>query len=91
MDASHMAVVHNVILRGYNSIYKQAQHIRPHDVCDFLGYSKAWIDMVLGHHHSEEAVLFPMLADAAGIPGLMDTDKDEHGINSIRIRVCVPF
>lgn len=83
MDASHMAVVHNVILRGYNSIHKRARSIRPHDVRDFLGYCRAWVDMVVSHHHSEEAVLFPMLTDAAGVPGLMDTDKDEHGIGPV--------
>lgn len=74
-----MCVVHNVILRGYNSIYKQAQHVRPHDLRDFIGYSQAWVEMVLGHHHSEETVLFPMYAEAAGVPGLFDTDKNEHG------------
>ena len=35
MDASHMALVHNVFIRGYNSIYQQAPHIRPADYRDF--------------------------------------------------------
>lgn len=74
-----MAVVHNVILRGYNSIYKQALHIHERDIGDFVGYCLAWVEMVLGHHRSEEAVLFPMLAEGAGVPGLMDADKNEHG------------
>lgn len=79
MDASHMAIVHNVIVRGYNSIYKQARYIRSHDVRDFIGYCTSWNDMVLGHHRSEETVLFPLLEQGAGVPGLMDTDKNEHG------------
>jgi hemerythrin-like domain-containing protein len=79
MNASHMAIVHNVIIRGYNSIYQQAPHVSSEDVPDFIGYSKAWIEMVLGHHHSEEEVLFSMIEAGAGIPGLMDTDKEEHG------------
>jgi hypothetical protein len=78
-----MAVVHNVILRGYNSIYKQAPLIHKRDVRDFLGYCAAWVEMVLGHHLSEETVLFPMLAEGAGVPDLMDTDKNEHGKHTL--------
>ena len=74
-----MAIVHNVIIRGYNSIYQQAPLVRPADVRDFIGYSLAWIDMVIGHHHSEEEVLFPLIEEGAGVPGLMDSDKEEHG------------
>lgn len=77
-----MALVHNVIIRGYNSIYQQAPRIHQHDVRDFIGYCLAWNDMVLNHHHSEETILFPLLEQGAGVPGLMDTDKDEHGTAS---------
>jgi hemerythrin-like domain-containing protein len=87
MDASHMALVHNVIILGYNSIYQQAPHINPSDVRDFIGYSLAWIEMVLGHHRSEEEVLFPMIEAGAGVPGLMDADKEEHGMEKHLIRL----
>jgi hypothetical protein len=74
-----MAIVHNVIIRGYNSIYKQAPHIRPRDVRDFLGYSLTWNDLVINHHRSEETVIFPLYEKHSGVPGLMDTDREEHG------------
>ncbi|PSN71816.1 hypothetical protein BS50DRAFT_236193 [Corynespora cassiicola Philippines] len=79
MDASHMAIVHNLIIRGYNSIYKQAPHIRPNnDVPDFIGYSIAWYNMVINHHRSEEKVIFPLYEKHTGVPGLMDGDRAEH-------------
>ena len=79
MDASHMALVHNVFIRGYNSIYQQAPHIRPADYRDFVGYCLAWHEMVQGHHDSEEEVLFPGIEEATGVKGIMDGEKAEHG------------
>lgn len=79
MKASHMAIVHNVLIRGYNSIYQQAPHIEPADYADFVGYCLAWHDMVQGHHDSEEAVLFPGIEEATGVKGIMDGEKAEHG------------
>ena len=79
MDASHMALVYNVFIRGYNSIYQQAPHIQPVDYRDFLGYCLAWHEMVQGHHDSEEEVLFPGIEEATGVKGIMDGEKAEHG------------
>ncbi|KAJ9296759.1 hypothetical protein DTO271G3_4958 [Paecilomyces variotii] len=76
--ASHMALVHNIILRGYNSIYLQAPEVKPADVQDFLHYSHAWYEFVIGHHDSEERVLFPGIEEATGVKGIMDTDIEEH-------------
>jgi hypothetical protein len=37
--ASVMALAHNVIIRGLNSIYKQGPNIHPKDHRDFIGYA----------------------------------------------------
>lgn len=48
-----VALLHNVILRGFNSIYLQAPAVKPSDVPDFLGYSLAWCRFVKAHHDDE--------------------------------------
>ncbi|ERF73168.1 hypothetical protein EPUS_03009 [Endocarpon pusillum Z07020] len=73
-----MALVHNAIINGYNSIYQQAPSVKPTDYPDFIGYSLAWHAMVTGHHDSEEEILFPSLEAATGTQGLMNGDKAEH-------------
>ena len=40
--ASIMVLVHNCIIRGLNSIYLQAPHVKPKDYKDFIGYSFCW-------------------------------------------------
>ncbi|KAI8960386.1 hypothetical protein F5Y11DRAFT_330056 [Daldinia sp. FL1419] len=57
--ATHMALLHNAILRGYNSIYQQAPHVKPGDKADFIGYALTWHKFVTSHHDDEEATLFP--------------------------------
>lgn len=76
--ATEMALVHNVILRGMNSIYLQAPHVPAKDVPPFIGYCKAWSELLHSHHESEEALLFPSIEKAAGVPGLMQTSVSEH-------------
>ena len=79
MDASHMALVHNVMIHGYNSIYLQAPRIIPADVPDFVNYCLTWYEEVKGHHDSEEIVLFPLIEKGTGVKGIMDGDLAEHG------------
>ncbi|KAF2812276.1 uncharacterized protein BDZ99DRAFT_383436 [Mytilinidion resinicola] len=66
IGASHMAVLHNAMLRGYNSIYLQAPHVKPEDYADFIGYSLTWFKFVKGHHDDEEANLFPKVVEVLG-------------------------
>jgi hemerythrin-like domain-containing protein len=78
-----MANVHNLLLRGLNSIYLQAPHITlPADIADLLLYTKAWADTVHHHHSHEESILFPRidaLAKEAGVPeSLMNPNVDQH-------------
>ncbi|CAL5873012.1 uncharacterized protein PFLUO_LOCUS7281 [Penicillium psychrofluorescens] len=73
-----MALVHNIIIRGYNSMYLQAPKLKPADIPDFLRYCHAWYLFVVGHHDSEEMVLFPKIEEDTGIKGIMDEDTKEH-------------
>lgn len=58
-----MALLHNSILRGYNSIYNQIPYIQEADKGDFMGYSVTWYKFVKSHHDDEEANLFPKIED----------------------------
>ncbi|KAI7779404.1 hypothetical protein LA080_000884 [Diaporthe eres] len=77
-DASQMALVHNMLIRAYNSIYLQATHVKPGDVLDFLHYCDAWHMTLKGHHDAEEEVYFPGIEKATGINGIMDSEVHEH-------------
>ncbi|KAK4132008.1 hypothetical protein BT67DRAFT_132435 [Trichocladium antarcticum] len=61
--ATHMALLHNSILRGYNSIYQQAPFVVDQDKADFVGYCLAWFKFVKSHHDDEEATLFPKMEE----------------------------
>lgn len=74
-----MALVHNMLIRSFNSIHRQAAHVRAEDVVDFLHYCLAWHTMLQGHHDAEEEVLFPGIEKATGVKGIMDSEVDEHG------------
>ncbi|KAK4703466.1 hypothetical protein P7C70_g2754, partial [Phenoliferia sp. Uapishka_3] len=86
MGASHMALLHNVILRGFNSIYLQAPAIKESDVPDFVGYALAWCRFTKAsrlsgrgaHHDDEEESLFPKLEEVVGVEGLMRDSLVEH-------------
>jgi len=58
-----MAILHNAILRGYNSIYLQAPHVEASDYPDFIGYCLSWYKFIKAHHDAEEVDLFPMCVD----------------------------
>ena len=76
--ATHMAHIHNAILRGYNSIYLQAPHITHEDKDDFIGYSLAWFKFVKSHHDDEEAELFPKVEAVLGKKDLWTETHAEH-------------
>ncbi|KAF2460589.1 hypothetical protein BDY21DRAFT_280578 [Lineolata rhizophorae] len=78
--ATHMALVHNAILRGYNSIYHQAAHVQPKDYADFVGYCLSWFRFVKSHHDDEEEQLFPKVEEVLGDDGkgIWDETHKEH-------------
>lgn len=72
--ATHMTHIHNAILRGYNSIFLQAPHVKDEDKAAFIGYALTWYRFVKSHHDDEEAELFPKVT---GI--LHSTDEQVWG------------
>ncbi|KAA8635337.1 hypothetical protein SMACR_01557 [Sordaria macrospora] len=95
--ATHMALLHNSIFRGYNSIYQQAAHVADQDKADFIGYCLTWYRFVKSHHDDEEQSLFPKIEDLlqdktvfeethkeheAFLPGLAEFEKYLSGLKS---------
>ncbi len=76
--ASEMALVHNIVIRGLNSIYLQAPHIRPADEKPFCRYIACWYTLLHGHHNGEETMFFPAVEEMTGVKGIMDTNIDQH-------------
>jgi hemerythrin-like domain-containing protein len=76
--ASIMALGHNVIIRGLNSIYKQAPYIGPQDAEDFVAYAKCWHEVLDAHHSMEETTLFPEIEKKTGKKGIMDVNVQQH-------------
>ncbi|KAH0597591.1 hypothetical protein MHUMG1_04970 [Metarhizium humberi] len=77
--ATHMALLHNAIVRGYNSIYLQAPHVRGDDVPDFAAYALTWHKFLVSHHDDEEAKLFPDMAGILRDDGIWGNMTQEHG------------
>lgn len=61
-----MALLHNAILRGYNSVYLQAPHVQEADKAAFIGYALTWFKFVKSHHDDEEVTLFPKVEAVLG-------------------------
>lgn len=77
--ATHMALLHNAIIRGFNSIYLQAPHVKDADKADFIGYSQTWFRFVKSHHDDEEDNLFPKVQELLGDEHAWDETHQEHG------------
>lgn len=69
LGASHMALLHNALIRGYNSIYIQAPHVKPQDHADFIAYALTWYKFIKAHHDAEEESLFPQCLEILGKRG----------------------
>ncbi|KAM0329540.1 hypothetical protein ACHAQA_004849 [Verticillium albo-atrum] len=76
--AGQMACVHNMVVRGLNSIYLQAPHIESTDVPSFVQYSLTWYKLVHLHHSCEESDFFPLIEKLSGEKGIMDGNVDQH-------------
>jgi len=74
-----MALLHNSILRGYNSIFHQALAVADNDKADFIGYSLAWHKFVKSHHDDEENTLFTKIEETLGDKTVFDETHKEHG------------
>ncbi|KAI3328700.1 hypothetical protein F4824DRAFT_392100 [Ustulina deusta] len=57
------------MLRGLNSIYLQAPHVRQaKDIADLLFLTQSWSSWLLNHHHLKEAIMLPGFEAALGVP-----------------------
>jgi hypothetical protein len=72
-----MALAHNLLLRGLNSIYLQAQHIVKADEIPFCKYILGWHLVVHHHHASEEEDFFPAIEQAVG-EEVMAANLEQH-------------
>lgn len=77
--ATHMCLLHNAIIRGFNTIYLQAPHIQDADKAAFIGYSQTWFRFVKSHHDDEEDNLFPKVQDLLGDEAVWNDTHEEHG------------
>lgn len=74
-----MALVHNALIRGFNSVVVQAPHVGAADARDFVAYARTWVKFLRGHHDDEEAVLFPQMALMLRDDELWGDMHQEHG------------
>lgn len=93
--ATHMALVHNSMIRGYNSIVNQVPFVSDADLEDFLEYGYAWAALVHAHHDDEEAALFPNVTTMLKDETIWTETHKEHVELSDRIKALfedfVPF
>lgn len=75
-----MALLHNSIIRSFNSIYNQANHVSEVDKSDFVGYALTWHRFVVSHHDDEEANLFPKVEEVLDDKTIWGETHEEHGM-----------
>lgn len=79
--ATQMAMAHNGIVRGLNSIFLQSTQISRGDSTttqDFLTYCQCWCESMHHHHDVEEKTFFPAIEKLSGQPGLMQQNVEQH-------------
>ncbi|KAF9485710.1 hypothetical protein BDN70DRAFT_974564 [Pholiota conissans] len=72
--ADDLALTHNVIIRGLNSIWLKAPLVSPEDEADFVGYCLVCVDLIRAHHKAQETIIFPLLQERID----MRTNVVEH-------------
>lgn len=78
-----MALLHNSIFRGYNSIYQQAPNVKDVDIADFIGYALTWYKFVKSHHDDEEASLFTKVEEVLDDKTIWAETHKEHGMYNL--------
>ncbi|RNJ52299.1 hypothetical protein D7B24_003901 [Verticillium nonalfalfae] len=76
--AGEMACVHNMIVRGLNSIHLQAPNVPLLEVPAFIQYSLIWYKLVHLHHSCEESDFFPLIETISGETGIMSGNVEQH-------------
>jgi hypothetical protein len=76
--ASEMALVHNMMIRAFNSIYLQAPHITAKDEMAFCNYIHHCFRLLTVHHTGEEVDFFPHIEALSGEKGIMEANVHQH-------------
>ncbi|KUI53652.1 hypothetical protein VP1G_01291 [Cytospora mali] len=79
--AQEMCLVHNVLLRGINSVYLQCVNVEaqaPGSIPDFVNYAEQWGLSVHEHHETEETFFFPEIESFTGAGGIMEANVGQH-------------
>jgi hemerythrin-like domain-containing protein len=80
-NASEMALIHNILIRGLNCITLQAINVKKsEDIMDFMSFCDAWSCALHSHHNTEETVYFPLLEEQSTEKGVMAKNHAEHEI-----------
>lgn len=77
-SATEMALVHNCIFRGFNSIYTKALEVKASEYKDFISYAHALSVGLKAHHTGEEIFFFPAIEEATGVKGIMEVNVAQH-------------
>ncbi|QSZ31187.1 hypothetical protein DSL72_000750 [Monilinia vaccinii-corymbosi] len=78
-NASEMALVHNILLRGLNCIYLQAPNVKEtSDIADFMQFCDAWSSILHSHHAAEETVYFKLLDEQSARDDVFTANHTEH-------------
>lgn len=82
--ASHMAQIHNLLIRGLNAIHNQCLRVDPSssstptETADFLHFCRIWCALLNHHHEIEDTWLFPELEKLLAEPGAMSANVAGH-------------
>lgn len=77
--ATTMGEFHNILFRALNSAYMHSRTLATKsDVTDLLQYSQIICEMINEHHDWEETSYFAALEKAAGKPGLLSVNVEQH-------------
>ncbi|TEY76400.1 hypothetical protein BOTCAL_0059g00300 [Botryotinia calthae] len=78
-NASEMALLHNILLRGLNCIYIQAPNVQEtFDIADFMKYCDAWSSILHSHHAAEETIYFKLLDEQSSRNDVFVNNHNEH-------------
>ncbi|KAF1968720.1 hypothetical protein BU23DRAFT_479418 [Bimuria novae-zelandiae CBS 107.79] len=76
-----MALAHNGIIHGWNSISFQTANIpreKLDTIRDFLIYCQCWCESMHHHHDAEEEIFFPSIERITGVAGIMERNIEQH-------------
>ncbi|KAG8895677.1 hypothetical protein FRC00_007138 [Tulasnella sp. 408] len=79
LQAIRMVLLHNVIIRGFNSVLYYSMQVQPGtaELKSFLEYTEQMIEFMHNHHEAEEEIMFPAPESKYG-PGSMAHNIEGH-------------